>query len=115
VGVVDSASFQGVEEVDRVREQTEADLSKYVELARGLGIPADYRMSMGTEAIGECEKLAKEVVRDFQRSIFFAGKLIFEREKWWDRVLHNETAYALQRRLQFSGIPMVVLPVRVLE
>ena len=115
VGVVDSATFQGVEEVDRVREQTEEALKRYVELARGLGIPADYRMSMGTEAISECEKLAGEVARDYERSIFFAGKLIFERERWWDRLLHNETAYQIQRRLQFAGLAMVILPVRVLE
>jgi K+ transporter len=115
VGVVDSATFQGVEEVDRVRDQTEESLKKYVELAQGLGIPSDYRMSMGTEAISECERLAGEVARDYQRSIFFAGKLIFEQERWWDRLLHNETAYQIQRRLQFAGLAMVILPVRVLE
>ena len=115
VGVVDSATFQGVEEVDRVREQTEDALRRYVELARGMGIPADHRMSMGTEAISECQRLAGEIAKEYERSMFFAGKLIFEREKWWDRLLHNETAYQIQRRLQFDGLPMVVLPVRVLE
>ena len=115
VAVVDSATFHGIEEVDRVREQTEEALRKYVDLARGMGIPADYRMSIGTEAVSECERLAGEVAKEYERSIFFAGKLIFERERWWDRVLHNETAYQIQRRLQFAGLPMVVLPVRVLE
>ncbi|HEY4730652.1 MAG TPA: APC family permease [Myxococcales bacterium] len=115
VGVVDSATFQGVEEVDRVRDETEEALKKYVDLARGMGIPADQKMSMGTEAVSECERLAAEVAKEYERSIFFAGKLIFEREKWWDRLLHNETAYQIQRRLQFKGLPMVVLPVRVLE
>jgi amino acid transporter len=115
VGVVDSATFHGIEEVDRVREQTEDALRKYVEFAHGMQIPAEYRMSMGTEAVSECERLAQEVAKEYERSIFFAGKLIFEREKWWDRLLHNETAYQMQRRLQFAGLPMVVLPVRVLE
>jgi amino acid transporter len=115
VGVVDSATFQGVEEVDRVRDQTEEALRKYVDLARGMGLPADYRMSMGTEAMSEAEKLAGEVAKEYERSMFFAGKLIFERERWWDRLLHNETAYQIQRRLQFAGLPMVILPVRVLE
>ena len=115
VGVVDSATFQGVEEVDRVRDETEEALKKYVDLARGMGIPADQKMSMGTEAVSECERLAAEVAKEYERSIIFAGKLIFEREKWWDRLLHNETAYQIQRRLQFKGLPMVVLPVRVLE
>src|SRR5205814_945900 len=41
VGVIDSATFQGVEEVDRVRDQTEEALRRYVDLARGMGIPAD--------------------------------------------------------------------------
>ena len=115
VGVVDSATFQGVDEVDRVREETEEALKRYVELARGLGMPADAKTSMGTEAVSECERLAVEVAKEYPRAIFFAGKLIFERERWWDRILHNETAYAIQRRLQFAGLAMVILPVRVLE
>jgi len=115
VGVVDSATFQGVEEVDRVQKEAEAGMRRYVELAQRMGIPADFRVSMGTEAVSECERLASEIAKEYDRSIFFAGKLIFERERWWDRFLHNETAYAIQRRLQFAGLAMVILPVRVLE
>ena len=115
VGVVDSATFQGVEEVDRVRQQAEESMKQYVALAQRLGLPADSRVSMGTEAVSECERLAVELSKDYERAIFFAGKLIFERERWWDRLLHNETAYQIQRRLQFAGQAMVILPVRVLE
>jgi amino acid transporter len=114
-GVIDSATFSGVEEVDRVRAQVDADLRKYVQLARGLGLPADYCMTMGTEPVTPCEKLAIEIAREYPRAVFFAGRLIFERERWWDRFLHNETAVLIQRRLQFAGYPMVILPVRVLE
>jgi hypothetical protein len=115
VGVVDSATFQGVEEVDLVREQAEEGLEKYVEHAERMGLPADYRLAMGTEAVAESVRVASEIAHEYPRAIFFAGKLIFERERWFDRFLHNETAYAMQRRLQFAGLPMVVLPVRVLE
>ncbi|GAC1343475.1 MAG: APC family permease [Myxococcales bacterium] len=114
VGVVDSATFSGVDEVDRVRSGAEEAVRKYVDLARRMGMPADYRVSMGTEAVQECERLASEVAKDYPRAMFFAGKLIFEREGWFDKILHNETAYAIQRRLQFAGLPMVILPVRVL-
>ncbi|HET7785209.1 MAG TPA: amino acid permease [Myxococcales bacterium] len=115
VGVVDSATFQGVEEVDRVRAEAEEGLQKYVQHAQRMGLPAGSRVSMGTEAVSETVRVAGEIAREFPRAIFFAGKLIFERERWFDRFLHNETAYAMQRRLQFAGLPMVVLPVRVLE
>jgi hypothetical protein len=47
--------------------------------------------------------------------MFFAGKLIFQSEQWYQRILHNETAYQLQRRLQFMGLNAMVLPVRMLE
>jgi len=49
-----------------------------------------------------------------ERAVFFAGKLVFEHERWYQRLLHNETAYALQRRLQFAGPSAMVLPVRVI-
>ena len=36
-------------------------------------------------------------------------------EKWYYRLLHNETPNAIQRRLQFDGLQAIVLPIRVLE
>jgi hypothetical protein len=41
--------------------------------------------------------------------------VIFEKERWYQRFLHNETANQLQRRLQFAGLNAMVLPVRVLQ
>jgi len=115
VGVIDSATMKGVAEVDELRRRTEEGLQRYTDLARRLGFQADYRLSIGTEAVAEAEKLSLEISKEFQRAIFFAGKLIFEKERWFQRLLHNETAYQLQRRLQFAGLNAMVLPVRVLQ
>jgi hypothetical protein len=115
VGVIDSASFVNVEAVDEVRDRTAADLRRYVELAAGQGLAADSRMAVGTEAVATAADLCLQIAAEFPRSLFFAGKLIFERERWYQRLLHNETAYQLQRRLQFAGLNAMVLPVRVTE
>ncbi len=115
VGVIDSAAMKGVEEVDLVRRNTEESLQRYVDLAARLGLAAEYRLAIGTEAVAEAEKLCVAVAKEFPRAIFFAGKLVFERERWFQRLLHNETAYQLQRRLQFAGLNAMVLPVRVME
>ncbi len=115
VGVVDSASMKGVEEVDRVRLRTQTALEQYVDLARRLKLAAEFRLSVGTEAVAEAERLCLEISREFPRAVFFAGKLVFEKERWFQRLLHNESAYALQRRLQFGGLNAMVMPVRVLE
>ncbi len=115
VGVVDSATMKGVEEVDRVRLRTETGLQQYVEAAHRLGLAADYRMEIGTEAVAVAEQLCLQIAQEFPRAVFFAGKLIFEREQVFQRLLHNETAYQLQRRLQFGGLNAMVLPVRVMD
>ena len=115
VGVIDSASFVNVEAVEEARDRTAADLRRYVALATGLGLAADSRMAVGTEAVATAADLCGQIAREFPRCLFFAGKLIFQRERWYQRVLHNETAYQLQRRLQFAGLNAMVLPVRITE
>ena len=115
IGVIDSAKFKGESEIEALRASTEDSLRQYVEFARKLGMKADYRFSLGTEAVDEAEKLALEVRKEFPRTIFFLGKLVFERDRFVHRFLHNETAHAIQRRLQFSGLQSVVLPIRVSE
>jgi amino acid transporter len=115
VGVIDSAAMKGVEEVDRVRLRTETALQQYVDLAHRLKLASDYRCDVGTEAVAVAERLSKEIGAEFPRAVFFAGKLVFEKETVFQRLLHNETAYQLQRRLQFAGMNAMVLPVRVLQ
>jgi hypothetical protein len=115
VGVIDSATFKDIELVREIKDRTRSSLERYVGLAHGLGLAADYRFSVGTEAVAEAERLCVEVGTEFPRAIFFAGKLVFEREHWYQRLLHNETAYQIQRRLQFAGLNTMVLPVRVLQ
>ncbi|MGH7486780.1 MAG: hypothetical protein ACREMY_14440 [bacterium] len=36
----------------------------------------------------------------------------FRRERFFYGILHNETSKIIQRRLQWVGVPMVVLPIR---
>ena len=115
VGVIDSATFKGAEEIENLKRSTEENLTSFVEYANCLGWPAEYRMSVGVSLLDEIEKVCKSVAQDFPKTMFFAGKLVFEREKILSRLLHNQTPYALERRLQFEGLHLVILPVRVFE
>ena len=112
--VVDSGNFKGAEELDRLQTNTEDNLLKYVHWAQAHGFRADYRMALGTEAVATVEAICRDVAKEFPRAIFFTGRLIFKEEKWYHRLLHNETPHAIQRRLQFDGIQAMVLPIRVL-
>ena len=113
-GVIDAGVFKGKDEVDAMTQKIEGDLQKYVTFAKNhMGWAADYDFSVGTEAVAELDHLCREVALRFPRCVFFAGKLIFQEETWYQRILHNETAAAVERRLQFAGLPMIVMPIRM--
>jgi hypothetical protein len=84
-----------------------------VRYAAWLGIPADSMYGTGIEVAVVAEKLATEIIERYPRSLFVAGQLIFDEESLVTRLLHNETAFMIQRRLQHAGVPMIVLPVRL--
>ena len=114
VGVIDAGTFKGETEVAALEAKTSADLGKYVDLARTqMGWNAGAKSALGTEAVAELERLCREVHAQFPRAVFFAGKLVFRQESWWQRLMHNETAHAVQRRLELDGLTMVVLPIRM--
>jgi amino acid transporter len=115
VGVLDSGNFKGVEEVVKLRADRQRTIDQYVLLARTFGLAADGEYTLGTDPVEESTALCVRIRERFPRSVFFAGKLLFETEKWYYPLLHNETAYAISRRLQLQGIPMVVMPIRILK
>jgi hypothetical protein len=112
--VVDSGNFKGAEEIEHLERTTAGQLRSYVKWTQANGFAADFRMAVGTEAVATIDELCREVADEFPRAIFFTGRLIFREEKWYHRLLHNETPHAIQRRLQFQGIQAMVLPIRVL-
>ncbi len=114
IGEIDSGSFKGVEEMEALKRSVEDGLKKYVNLARKLGFAADYRVDIGIDVVETATNLCQTVASEFARSTVFAGQLIFQRQSMFQRFLHNETAFAIQRRLQWEGTAMMILPIRVM-
>ena len=105
---------KGTAELENLKESTEEMLRKYVKFVRQHGRYAEYWYALGTDAVDEIEELCARVHKTFRRTVFFAGKLVFSEENLLTRQLHNQAANTIQRRLQFRGMQMVVLPVRAL-
>jgi len=114
VGVIDSSHFKGATEIEALKAQTISDLQKYADFAHRLGFRAEMRYAIGREAVEQVVALAEEIRKEFPRAIFYLGQLVFENDRFYYRMLHNETAFAIQRRLQFKGLQAIVLPIRVL-
>jgi amino acid transporter len=113
VVVVNQGVFKGEEGLEEHKENTKKDLEKYVDLARRLGLRADYRIEVGTDVVKSATELCVNVNKEFRRSMIFSGKLAFRIEKFYHKILHNETAFAIQRNLHWKGVPNMTLPIRM--
>jgi hypothetical protein len=45
--------------------------------------------------------------------VFFATKLIFENETFMHQILHNQTAYLLQKRLHNKAQNLIIMPMKI--
>jgi hypothetical protein len=113
IAVVDSDVFKGATELPALEERTRNALKGYERFAATLGLAARSEYSVGTEVAVEAEQLALGLVHWYPNVMFVAGQIVFEEDTGWNRLLHNETAFLIQQRLQHNGVPMIVLPVQL--
>jgi hypothetical protein len=113
VGEVDISSFKGQEAVSHLEGATVEALAKYVDLARRLGFSASSRYELGTDIVETASRVVETVVKEFPKSTVFAGQSVFRQTGIIRRLLHNETAFAIQQELRWKGITAVILPIRI--
>ncbi|MGE5343319.1 MAG: APC family permease [Candidatus Omnitrophota bacterium] len=112
-GIIDAGRFKGAEEIENLEEKIKSDLRKYVELMESHGYHAESDYALGTDVVNVVEELTLKVGQQYPRNVLFTGQLVFPDETIFGRILHNYTAFAIQKRLYYQGIPVVVLPIRV--
>ena len=113
VAEVDAGAFKESEAVSRLTAAAKDALKKYVDLARRLGFAAESRLDMGTDVVKTASALCESAAREFPKSTVFAGQTVFRRPGLVNRILHNETAFAIQQELRWKGITTVILPIRI--
>ncbi|HKP96986.1 MAG TPA: APC family permease [Fibrobacteria bacterium] len=113
VGVLDAGSFKGAEEVENLQKHVREELDQYVEFVKRNGIYAEGIMSLSPDVVEGTGEVAAGVIERFPQAIFFMGQLVFPEETIFSRLLHNNTVFAVQRRLYHKGIPFIILPIRI--
>jgi|SRR5450830_258270 len=113
VGEVDAQSYEGQEQLQRLREVIEASLRYYVQSCNKHGLATDYRIAFGTNPVAEFAALAEKVMNEYPNSVCFASKLVFARVNFLTAWLHNQTPQEIQQQLHLTGKHMVLLPMKV--
>ncbi len=113
IGVIDAGNFKGHDEVKALQLKIDAENKRYVNYMQSEGFYAESYTSTGIDVISEVEKISLDIMKKFPGVVFFGGQVVFEKETFFTKWLHNYTVFALQRRLYNHGIPFVVMPIRV--
>ena len=113
VAEVDVGSFKDSDAVSDMEGTVSASLRQYVELARKLGFAADFRYDLGTDIVKTASELVESIAKKFPKSTVFAGQSVFQQPSLIHRIMHNETAFAIQQELRWKGITAVILPIRI--
>jgi amino acid transporter len=113
VGIIDAGTFKGAEEMDHLRQTTNADIQRYVQYMNSEGFYAKGLSFVGLDIVEEMEKQTPGILKRYSSAVFFGGQLVFPSESRMNRWLHNYTVFALQRMFYRKGIPFVILPIRL--
>ncbi len=113
VGEVDAESYRGEEMLAELTRTVEQDLALYLNYCHHRGIAATSYHAFGADPIEQIDLLAEQVIRRFPKCVFFATTLLFNPDNLLTRLLHNQTALDVQRRLHLRGVTLVVLPMQV--
>jgi hypothetical protein len=115
IGTVDSHSFGSDQALRSLQYETRGALDGLVNYAHVLGSGSRWYDAYGSDRLVELERMALAVRGDYPDSVYFASRLVFESEHWWNRWLHHHTPLAMQRILNEHGMELVILPVALRE
>jgi hypothetical protein len=115
IGTVDSHAFGSDQALRTLQYGTRAALDGMVNYVHVLGLGSRWYDAYGSDRLVEMERMAHEVRSEYPHSVFFASRLVFEHERWWNRWLHHHTPLAMQRILNEEGMELVILPVALRE
>ena len=110
---VDAHAYGGEGAMERMREEAADTLEFFVDFCHSHGMAASSYLGFGTDAVDELTRMCEQINREYPHTIFFTSKLIFATDNWFTRLLHNQAALAVQRRLHLEGLQMVILPMKV--
>lgn len=115
VGLIDAGTFKGTAELDKLNAKVKSDVDRYVKFMQKHGFHAEGFSSTGLDVVKEVLKMVTPITKKYPRSVFFGGQVVFPKESFFTRHLHNYTVFAVQKELYQYGIQCVILPIKLWE
>lgn len=113
VGIVDAQNFKGSEEIDKLKNQVNTDLQRYVDIVNELGYFGRSYWTVDTDVPSAMEEIIPQVQKEYSDTTLFGGQLIFSQSYYISKLLHNHTIFQVQRRLYKRGLTTIIMPIYI--
>lgn len=113
VGLIDVQSYGAEQRFQVLQRRIQTSLNHFVAYTHSHGNAAYSIIDYGTDPVEKMTQIAEKLYQENPNCVFFASNLVFPNDNWLLRKLHNETAFAVQRKLHLQGIMMVILPMNL--
>jgi hypothetical protein len=111
---VEASAIATPETVPQRKARIERSLDQLEAFCAREGLRTARFVAHGIDPVESLEGMIKEVRARFPDSVCFSNKLILPPDRWFSEWLHNQTALSLQRQLHFAGIPLVIVPIKLI-
>lgn len=109
-GLINASTFSHIQEVEN---KIKREINQYTILMKHYGYYSEGFCLTGIDTVEEMTKFVPMILKSFPNAVFFGGQIVFPKETFLSKLMHNYTLFAIQRRLFEKGIPFYVVPVKI--
>ena len=113
VGVVDAKSLGAQRKLSFMKKKVEKNLEFFVSYARSFGFSAKAYAEFDTNAVQKLYELADEVHKEYPNTVFYCGRIVYQIENIFTRLLHSDIPTELQQKLHYHNMQMIILPAQL--
>lgn len=113
IAVIDSDTLVARKKIKELREVTKSELGYLVSFCHKHGLAAEFLYTLAVDPTAAIEDQVAVISKKYSHATYYASQLIFPGANWIQKMLHNKTAFAIQRLLYSLGKNMMILPVRL--
>lgn len=100
-------------EMHKVTDKIKCEVDHYVNLMKRHGYYSEGFCLTGTDTVDELPKIVPQIIKSFPEAVFFGGQVVFPKDTFFSRLLHNYTLFAIQKKLFENAVPFYIVPVQI--
>lgn len=113
VGEIDVASYGAEAKMRELEKKIQNTLHYFVEFAHLNGFAARTIVEFDTDRVEKIGEIAERLSQENSHCLYFASSFVWGKDSWFAQYLHNETAFAIQRKLHMQNKQMIIIPMSI--